>query len=307
MFHLIVMGDPQAYDETAITLERGRVLREYTSDSLSESYSPLTEQAIAALRRLPALFAYERSNKKDARIGWLTKIQARRDEARFTYQFDDTFPPISWEQIDALEWDLDIGSYELNRTHWALKDVDLFAILLEHGLLSDEMLLGAGSNNPMQQYLLSAHASIEARPTVFRIPQNPPDKYLVAVMMPFDTQFDPVYAAIAQTCIDLGRHCQRADDIFEASEVIQDVFSLIYRSAVVVCDFTRQNPNVYYETGIAHTLGKPVVPITQSDEHVTFDVRHHRFISYLNNDQGLKDLQKKLRGRLGTLFRLMHT
>ena len=40
--------------------------------------------------------------------------------------FNDLLPPISWEQVKALEWDLDIDKYELNRTRWALKDVDQF-------------------------------------------------------------------------------------------------------------------------------------------------------------------------------------
>jgi len=237
----------------------------------------------------------------DARLGWLTKIQARTSEARFTYRFDDTFPPIPWEQIDTLEWDLDVGSYEMNRTHWAIKDVDLFAVLIEHNVLPGHVLSGAPFNSPLHQYIQSTRASIEANPSVFRLPPDSPDKHLVAVMMPFDTKFDPVYATIIHACTDLELHCRRADDIFEASEVIQDVFSLIYRSAVVVCDFTRQNPNVYYETGIAHTLGRTVVPITQSDEHVTFDLRHHRFIQYVNNGEGLRELKSKLVSRLRTI------
>ena len=103
MYHLIVMADPEAYDESAITLERGRVLQEYTSESLSERYSHLSEHAVAELKRIPALLAYERANRKDARIGWLSKIQVRRDEARFTYRLDDTFPGIPSEQIDCSE------------------------------------------------------------------------------------------------------------------------------------------------------------------------------------------------------------
>ena len=305
MYHLIVVGDHEAYENIAVKLERERVLREYTSDSLSERYSHLSDHAVEELKRLPALFAYERANRKDARIGWLTKIQARRNEARFTYRLDDTFPAIPWEKIDALEWDLDIGSYEMNRTHWAIKDVDFFAVLLEHDLLSGKILSGAAANSSLHRYMQTIHASIEAKPSVFRLPSEPPDQVLVAVMMPFDAQFDPVYATITQVCTDWELRCQRADDIFEASEVVQDVFSLIYRSAVVVCDFTGQNPNVYYETGVAHTLGKPVVPITQSGEHVSFDLRHHRYIPYINNGEGLQALKPKLTARFRTLFGLM--
>ena len=131
MFHLIVVGYSEGYDSRHIILERSRVLQGHTSDALTARYSELSENAITELTRLPALFAHERGNRKDARIGWITGIRTRPHEIRLSYEFEDSFPAIPWEQIDALEWDLDIGSSEMNRTHWALKDIDLFPILVE--------------------------------------------------------------------------------------------------------------------------------------------------------------------------------
>jgi hypothetical protein len=101
----------------------------------------------------------------------------------------------------------------------------------------------------------------------------------------------------------VGLRCQRADDIWEEDEVIQDIFSLIYRSAIVVCDFTAQNPNVFYEAGIAHTLGRPVVPIAQHQNDVPFDLRHYRFIPYLDNGEGRAALTDHIARRLRTLRR----
>ena len=304
MYHLIVFGDPDAYGGDPITLERGRVLGEYTSAVLSERYSQLTNVLIADLKRFPALFACEHADKTDARLGWITKIQARPDTARFGYMFDDSLPPISWEQVKALEWDLDIGKYELNRTHWALKDVDLFDVLIENGQLPEDTPPARQPDAPPKRYRQDARASTEVTPTVFRIPAEPRDPRLVSVMMPFDGNLAPVYATIANVCTEHELECNRADDIFDESELIQDVFSLIYRSAVVICDFSGSNPNVYYEAGIAHTLGRPVVPLTQFREHVTFDLRHHRFIQYLNNNEGLQALKPKLERRLRRLLHL---
>ena len=304
MYHLIIVGDPDAYDGDPITLERGRVLGEYTSAALSNRYSKLTDDLIADLKRFPALFACEHANKTDARLGWITKIQFRPNAARFGYVFDDSLPPISWEQVKALEWDLDIGNYELNCTHWALKDVDLFDVLIENGQLPEDTPPPRQPGAPPNRYRQVACVSTEVTPTVFRIPAEPRDPRLVSVMMPFDATLDPVYATIGNLCTELKLECSRADDIFHESELIQDVFSLIYRSAVVICDFTGSNTNVYYEAGIAHTLGRPVVPLTQFDPHVTFDLRHHRFIRYLNNSQGLQELKPKLERRLRRLLRL---
>ncbi len=53
-----------------------------------------------------------------------------------------------------------------------------------------------------------------------------------------------------------------------------------------------------YETGIAHTLGKQVIPITQSIDHVPFDLHHPRAQTYHPNLQGLEKLTSDLSARL---------
>jgi hypothetical protein len=138
-------------------------------------------------------------------------------------------------------------------------------------------------------------------PTVFKTPNENPDVNLVSVMMPFDNGMNSVYDTIKSAAIATGYQCKRADDIWNDSTVIQDVFSLIFQSYVVVCDFTGKNPNVFYEAGIAHTLGKHVIPITQNPEHIPFDLRHHRYAQYLNNSEGRTVLQKELEARLNVL------
>src|SRR6185437_13134697 len=144
--------------------------------------------------------------------------------------------------------------------------------------------------------------NVVVHPRVFRIPTTPPEHDLVAVMMPFATEFDAVYTAIKSACEVLQLRCQRADDVWKHSEVIQDVFSLIFRSSFVISDFTNKNVNVFYETGVAHTLGRPVVPISQNRSDVPFDLQHHRYIPYLHNAEGLRDLTTKLSDRLRTLM-----
>ena len=138
-------------------------------------------------------------------------------------------------------------------------------------------------------------------PNIFDVPSEEVDSNLVSVMMPFQTSLSPVYESIKQAAGDAGLICSRADDIWNHSTVIQDIFTLIFKSFIVVCDFTGKNPNVFYEAGIAHTLGKHVVPITQSDHDIPFDLQHHRYIKYLNNNEGIEELRNALASRLLTL------
>ncbi|MBU4556296.1 MAG: hypothetical protein KJ747_05445, partial [Actinobacteria bacterium] len=107
--------------------------------------------------------------------------------------------------------------------------------------------------------------------------------------------------AIREVCAQRGLWCMRVDDLWEESSIVQDIFNLVFRAQIVVVDFTDKNPNVMYETGIAHTLGKHVVPISQSLGDVPFDLTHHRVLTYLNNRQGLGVLGPKLADRLATV------
>ncbi|MBU4524129.1 MAG: hypothetical protein KUA37_00050 [Desulfomicrobium sp.] len=138
-------------------------------------------------------------------------------------------------------------------------------------------------------------------PSAFAVPAENPDPNLISVMMPFSSSLSAVYDTIKTAASVAGFQCLRADDIWDDATVIQDVFSLIFRSYCVICDFTGRNPNVFYEAGIAHTLGKHVVPITQSAEDIPFDLRHHRYALYLNNGEGRDRLREELTIRLRSL------
>lgn len=138
-------------------------------------------------------------------------------------------------------------------------------------------------------------------PNIFDLPSESVEPNLVSVMMPFTPSLNSVYDSIQSAAQQQGFACTRADDIWNHSTVIQDIFSLIFRSFIVVCDFSGKNPNVFYEAGIAHTLGKHVIPITQSEQDIPFDLQHHRYIKYLNNSEGLGELQNSLSSRISTL------
>jgi hypothetical protein len=140
-------------------------------------------------------------------------------------------------------------------------------------------------------------------PKVFRL--NEPeevDDALTSVMMPFDSRFDDVYATLKEAADGLHLKCLRADDLWEHAAVIQDVVSLINRSRIVICDCTGRNANAFYEAGIAHTLGREVILITQSDSDIPFDLRHLRYILYLNNGEGRQQLASRLKGRIQTIL-----
>jgi hypothetical protein len=143
--------------------------------------------------------------------------------------------------------------------------------------------------------------SIVFTPSVFDVPDGGVDADLIAVMTPFAPEFEAVFGAIRDAGTAAGFRILRAKDIWQHSAVIQDVFSLIFKAHIVVCDFTGKNPNVFYEAGIAHTLGKHVVPITQAAADIPFDLQHHRYLPYLNNAEGRLELEAGLTSRFRSL------
>lgn len=142
---------------------------------------------------------------------------------------------------------------------------------------------------------------ITFKPSVFSVPSKPQNEKLISVMMPLDATFAGTYDAIKSVADNMELECLRADDIWDNSTFMQDIFDLIFCSMAVVVDFTGRNPNVMYETGIAHTLGKTVIPITQSLDDIPSDLGHHRVLKYLSNEEGYRGLSDELWNRLKTI------
>lgn len=141
-------------------------------------------------------------------------------------------------------------------------------------------------------------------PTVFKVPKKEISSNLVSIMMPFNSAFRGTYDAIKRTTDYLKIECLRADDIWVNTTFMQDIFELIYCSKIVIVDFSGRNPNVLYETGIAHTLGKTVIPITQSLDDIPSDLGHHRALKYLPNDEGYRNLSNDLYKRIKTILNI---
>lgn len=299
MYNLLVSADGEAWDSKIYKYHKSRVF-ENTVSTISERFSKFDSEAIETLMSLPTLFAYESFNKKPARLGSITDIQLRDRQVRIMYKIDRNFEPIPMPALEQLSWELDIGNDEMYRTHWAIKDENLIDTLLKAGLI-DERSLGR-TTAPNFNYLHPTEPDqLIVKPRVFRCPSNNAESDLIAVLMPFKSSFTKVYESIQQSCAKAGFRCQRADELWDRSDVMQDIFNLLFKSRIVVVDFSGKNPNVMYEIGIAHTIGRPVVPIAQSIEDVPFDLRHHRILTYSPNSEGLTEMRNVLSKLIVTL------
>lgn len=128
-------------------------------------------------------------------------------------------------------------------------------------------------------------AILDARPKPF-----------VFVLMPFAKAFTDVYQlGIKAACETAGAYAERLDEQIFTESMLQRIYNQIAKADVVVADMTGRNPNVFYEVGYAHALGKVVILLTQKDEDIPFDLKHYRHIVYENVTTLLAQLETTVR------------
>ncbi len=134
------------------------------------------------------------------------------------------------------------------------------------------------------------------------------DRTLCFVMMPFKPEkvFNPVYAAIRRGVVGRGLKCIRSDKELSAGAVIIKIWEKIRKSIVCIADISPpNNPNVFYEIGMAHSLPKRVILISRrlkSDEKFPFDVNYAECIFYDQTISGCKRLEQDISRTLRTIL-----
>ncbi|EMY76386.1 hypothetical protein LEP1GSC060_0076 [Leptospira weilii serovar Ranarum str. ICFT] len=120
------------------------------------------------------------------------------------------------------------------------------------------------------------------------------NKHYAFVLMPFtEIWSDLVWEKIKHQVTSLNFKCKRADDL-SGHNVLEDIWTGINEANLIIADLTNKNPNVFYEIGIAHTLGKRVILITQDEGTLPFDFRIYRVIFYTSDEDGLSLLSEQL-------------
>ena len=107
--------------------------------------------------------------------------------------------------------------------------------------------------------------------------------------------FSYCYDLFKHPLVQLGFEVTRSDEITSAQEIMTDIVLAIEASSIVVADLTDCNPNVMYELGVAHTLRKPTIILTQNElGTLPFDTKHYRTIRYYPNQDYIQDACQQL-------------
>ena len=123
------------------------------------------------------------------------------------------------------------------------------------------------------------------------------------IAMPFSSLFQIEYEKIIQPALtELNIPCVRGDEIYTKQRIVDDIWNSLKRCRFVLAELTGKNPNVLYEIGLAHAIGKPVIIITRNGDDVPFDLKALRYLFYDVNDPfwgenlktGIQNLVKKV-------------
>ena len=139
MYNLVVSNLITDYLSEPITIDRTRFL-EYTGDFIARQLGTLSNEGITALKSWPCLVMQEGRGEERAYVARLADVAARRKDITLS------LTPLRHDNIirNADVWKLrdflDIGQFEFNRHHWAVKDRDLIRVLADGGIPRKELM-----------------------------------------------------------------------------------------------------------------------------------------------------------------------
>lgn len=120
----------------------------------------------------------------------------------------------------------------------------------------------------------------------------------VFVIMPFnDDMLDVFMLGIRSVTEKLGMVAKRADNIDHNGEIIEQILAAIREYDIIIGDTSGANPNVCYEIGFAHGLGKQCVLICRKGNALPFDLQGTNHLMYRN----ILDLRVQLERKLSVL------
>ncbi len=124
------------------------------------------------------------------------------------------------------------------------------------------------------------------------------NKRSVFVLTPFLEREFETFEAIKNTCMEVNLTCTRGDEVFRDKDILTHIITSISKSSVIIANLNGRNANVFYELGICHSMGKPIILISRNKNNLPFDIQNKNIVFY----NSLYDLQHQLKDELLKIF-----
>ncbi len=121
-------------------------------------------------------------------------------------------------------------------------------------------------------------------------------KTFVFALTPLDNAFDDAYElGIKGACDEVGAYCERVDPAMYEGVIGDRIHILISKADIVVAEMSSQSPEVFYQTGYSHALGKPVILVTRDGGDIPFNLNQYAHIVYEDIAPLKSELVERLR------------
>jgi hypothetical protein len=118
------------------------------------------------------------------------------------------------------------------------------------------------------------------------------------VAMPMDRDnhaLVDVLEAIKAGANECGINAERVDDDERSERITDRMLESIRKAEFVIVDLTEERPNVFFEAGYAHGIGKLPIYIARDGTDIHFDVKDYPVIMFRNMKELREGLVRRLR------------
>ena len=297
MYHLLVKCGEDSWAKSPATMPRSRFL-EYSDDETRLRFSEFNEERIEELKEFPALFMCE-GEESPTFLGKILNLRFRGNEIVIHFERIQDVPDFPEGAIQSNSLALDIHDFEFYRTHWAIKNEDLYGVLSTEGLLAPEQVASGNiaignviaaqnlppstfSNfNDQQIFIVHGHddlAKNDVRKYVLDIGKEPIILHMQAsggmtIIEKIDHYSNVGFAIVIYTECDVGA---KKD-------------SLIYKR--------RARQNVVFEHGyLIGKIGRPrVVALVKGDVETPNDISGVVYVQMTGDDSWQEEVNNELR------------
>lgn len=147
------------------------------------------------------------------------------------------------------------------------------------GLLNPPFFVGTSSNENVRQRSNTAFVIMPINPNI--------------------PELEDVYNAVQEVCQKFGISATRADLIEHQENITDVVLRQIRECEFLIADLSHERPNVYYEVGYAHALGKRPILFRKAGTQLHFDLAGFGCPEFQNVTALKNKLDKRFKAILG--------
>ena len=116
-------------------------------------------------------------------------------------------------------------------------------------------------------------------------------------LCPYREPYNTIFNGTVKPILEKeGFTVNRSDEKPGAQATLDGIWKEIYSSEVIIAEVTGKDPDIMYQIGMAHTVGKPVIILSQSMDDIPFDLKYTGCLIYTDTPKGMEMLEAQIAG-----------